>query len=68
MTDDYEIIPEPTPRSRLGRPGIANLARRLVYELERSRGIVPVRERMELARLRSLIDRLLRDLNEVQVD
>ena len=68
MTDDYEIIPEPSPRSWLGRPSIASLARRLLHDLERTRGVLPVRDRVELRKLWLLIDRMLRDEDEVQVD
>jgi hypothetical protein len=65
---DYEIIPVPAPRSRLGRPNIANLARRLIHELQRHGMVLSARDRTQLAHLRSLVNGLLEDDQEVQVD
>ena len=47
---------------------MGNLARRLVHELERTRGVLPMRERADLGKLWLLIDRVLHDAEEVQVD
>lgn len=64
---DYEIIPLPTPRSRLDRPSVANLTRRLIHELQRHRVVLSVQDRAQLAHLSSLVNALLKD-DEVQID
>jgi len=64
---DYEIVPEPQPRSRLGRPRIATLAGRLIHELER-RIVLSDRDRAKLTKLSSVLEHLLRDDEEVQID
>lgn len=64
---DYDIVPEPQPRSRLEQPKIANLAGRLLHELER-RAKLSARDRAKLIELRLLIDHLLRDDEDAQVD
>lgn len=65
---DYQIVPEPDPRSRLGRPSVANLTRRLIHELQRRGVVVSVRDRVQLIKLQSLIDRLLHGQDEIQLD
>ena len=64
---EYEIIPEPQPRSRLGRPKVATLAGRLIHELER-KIVLSDRDRAKLAKLSSLLEHLLRDDEELQID
>lgn len=64
---DYEIIPEPTPRSRLDRASVANLTRRLIHELQRHRVALSVRDLAQLAHLRSVLNTLLQD-DEIQID
>lgn len=64
---DYDIVPEPQPRSRLGQPKIASLAGRLLHELERQ-AKVSARDRAKLMKLRLLIDHLLRGDESAQAD
>ena len=64
---DYEIVPEPQPRSRLGQPRIATLAGRLIHELERKVAL-SVRDKAKLVKLSSLLSHLLRDDEEIQID
>ncbi len=63
---DYELVPDPQPRSRLGQPKITSLAGRLLHELERG-ATVSARDRANLIKLWLLIDRLLRDDEDAQV-
>lgn len=65
--NDYDIIPEPQPRSRLSRPRIVTLARRLIHELERRRAI-SARDRAHLAHLHSLMTELLKGEQEIDPD
>jgi hypothetical protein len=56
---EYEIVPERTPPSRLGQPRIGNLARRLIFAVQRRQANLTAPDRVQLVRLRSLLNELL---------